>query len=63
MTYLSQRMREIREEEAVPAEVREACREGVKVWFMGREIDPVTAWRIGIWPGPGETVNYMGRGA
>lgn len=63
MTYLSQRMREIREEEAVPKEVREAHRRGETVRFMGRDIDAITAWKINMWPEPGETVNYMGRGA
>lgn len=63
MTYLSKRMREIKDEEAVPADVREAHRNGETVRFLGRSIDPVTAWRIsGVWPWV-EPVNYRGRAA
>lgn len=63
MTYLSQRMREIREEEAVPREVREAYRRGETVRFMGKDIDPIVAWKIsGNWPWE-EPVSYRGRGA
>lgn len=61
MTYLSRRMREIRAEESVPAEVRTALRRGETVAFMGRRIDPVTAWRIsGVWPWV-DTISYLGR--
>lgn len=63
MTYLSMRMREIRKEESVPAEVRQDMRDGVTVRFMGRDVDAVTAWRIGMWPQDSIAVNYMGRGA
>ena len=63
MTYLSMRMREIREEEAVPKAVREAHRRKETVRFLGRDIDPVTAWRItGTWPWE-DSVSYLGRGA
>lgn len=62
MTYLARRTREIREEAAVPGEVRAAMRRHETVQFMGRRIDPVTAWRIsGVWPWI-DTVNYLGRG-
>lgn len=60
MSYLSRRMREIRYEDSVPAEARQAVRDGVTVRFMGRDIDAVTAWRIDMWPEV-ETVSYMGR--
>jgi hypothetical protein len=62
MTYLARRMREIREEESVPGEVRAAMRRGETVQFLGRAIDPVAAWRISsVWPWV-ETISYRGRG-
>jgi hypothetical protein len=62
MTYLSRRHREIREEDGVPSSARQAARARVSVRFMGKDIDPITAWRIGSWPVQ-EIVNYRGRGA
>lgn len=63
MTYLSRRTREISEEDAVPQRVRDAARIGATVQFMGKRIDPITAWRIsGVWPWE-EPVSHMGRGA
>lgn len=63
MTYLSQRMREIRYEESVPAEVRAAHRRGETVKFMGRQITPLVAYRISnVWPwGYEGPINYRGR--
>lgn len=61
MTYLSRRMREHRYEDAVPQEVRQDARDGITVRFMGKDVDAVTAWRIGIYPEKGVVVNYMGR--
>jgi hypothetical protein len=61
MTYLSKRTREIREEESVPAAVREDHRNRVTVRFIGKDIDPITAWQISkVWPWE-EPVSYMGR--
>jgi hypothetical protein len=62
MSYLSRRIREHAYEDVVPAEVRQAARDGLTVRFMGREVDAVTAWRMSMWP-PEETVSYLGRGA
>lgn len=63
MTYLSRRTREIREEDAIPASVRIAEREGATVRFMGHRVDAITAHRMSIWPPVGELVSYRGRGA
>lgn len=67
MSYLSRRIREIREEEAVPKEVRQDHRAGVTFRFIGKDIDAVTAWRIGAWYLPGDRelheIRYTGRGA